>query len=170
MAVLLLAQASVAFDGNRKGFVLGGGAGLAATANWKVETVDESGTGFALQFIIGGAFDEYNMLVYEGNVVSYNSDLADGSIAQGFNGASFYHYFGPPGKAAFGAVGIGLTYFKAADFDANDPGFGLLLGAGYEFAKHWQVAAYFSHGKSKEAGTWDYDHNHLSIIVSGVAF
>lgn len=177
VAVLLLSVSSFAFDGNRKGFVLGGGLGLGAVGSWKVDVpifgttipVDESGTGVAVQFVIGGAFDEHNMLVYEGNVIGYQSDLFDESIGQGFNGAAWYHYFSDPGKTPFTTLGLGFYYFKVGDFDATDPKIALLVGGGYEFAKHWQTGVYFSFGQTAESGI-DFDHWHLNFIVSGIAF
>jgi len=184
LAVLVVATGSTyAFDGNRKGFVLGGGLGVAAVCNWKVDVdlygwdlgeVDESRTGVGVQFVIGGAFDERNVLVYEGNVAGFSSELlADESVAQGFNGAAFYHYWGPKGKSVFTAVGLGAYYFKVGDFDPTNPGGALLLGVGYEFSPHWQVGVYFTGGKSSEkyAGlTGDFEHGNLSILFSGIAF
>lgn len=180
--VLILSASVLGFDGQRKGFVLGGGLGFTPAATWEADidfygtgvgSVDESGAGVAVQFVIGGAFDEQNMLVYEGNVVGYNSDLFDESIAQGFNGAAWYHYFGPTGKSFFTTLGLGLCYFKVGDFDATTPGGALLLGGGYEFAKHWQVGGYVSFGKTtdEEFGlNGDFKHSHISVLVSGVAF
>ncbi len=44
-----------------------------------------------------------------------------------------------------------------------------MLGAGYEFSPHWQVAVYFSSGKTSDP-FFDYNHNHVSILMSGIAF
>jgi hypothetical protein len=174
VALLLLSATSMAFNGQRKGFVLGGGLGVAPTASWKVNVVgnlgvEQSGPGLGLNFIIGGAFDDMNLLVYEGNVAGWKDDLFDESVSQGFNGAAWYHYYGPAGKSAFTTVGLGFYVFQEEHYNSNDPGFGMLLGAGYEFAKHWQVGGYFSFGKTSSSGV-DFDHHHLNILVSGVAF
>ncbi len=179
---LLMPISSLAFDGNRKGFVLGGGLGFAPVSKWDVDvdfydlglgSVDESKVGVAVNFIIGGAFDEHNMLVYEGNVTGFNSDLFNESVAQGFNGAVWYHYFGPTGKSAFTAVGLGLFYFKVGDYDPTDPGGAILLGGGYEFARHWQVGAYAGFGKTTDSAfglKGDFTHSQFSILVSAIAF
>ncbi|MCP4683947.1 MAG: hypothetical protein GY867_00730, partial [bacterium] len=83
---LVLFSSVLGFDGQRKGFVLGGGLGFSPVGAWKVDvdifgqgigSIDEDGPGAAVQIVIGGAFDEHNMLVYEVNVVGYNSDLFD---------------------------------------------------------------------------------------------
>ncbi|RKX25827.1 MAG: hypothetical protein DRP45_05030 [Candidatus Zixiibacteriota bacterium] len=173
VTILCLACSSMAFDGNRKGFVLGGGLGFTPSAEWGFElgSVDfsEDGLGFGLHLVIGGAFDEHNMLVYEGNVVGWKSDVVDTDLTQGFNGAAFYHYFGPVGKSAFAVGGIGFYVFNADGYENNDPGFGMLLGGGYEFARHWQAGVYFSFGKTSDPFV-DYNHHHISILVSGIAF
>lgn len=172
-AVLLMAASAGAFDGLRKGFVLGGGLGLAPTADWDFEvsgvSIGEDGSGMGLNLLIGYAWDGQNMIVYEGNVCSWTSDLVDETITQGFNGASWYHYFGPTGKSFFTATGIGYYVFNVETYEDNKPAFGLLLGGGYEFARHVQVAAYFSTGKTKDSGI-DFSHTHFNILVSAVAF
>jgi len=179
---LMLSGSVLGFDGQRKGFVLGGGLGFTPAASWKVDIdyfgqgvvdYDENGAGVAVQFVIGGAFDEHNMLVYEGNVVGYNSDLFDESIAQGFNGAAWYHYFGETGKSFFTTLGVGFCYYKVGDYDATTPGGAILLGGGYEFSRHWQIGGFLSFGKTTDEalgleGT--FNHSHISVIVSGVAF
>lgn len=176
--LLCLVGSSSAFDGQRKGFVLGGGIGFSPDAGYEVDinlgslgnySVDESGAGLGLNFVIGGAFNERNMLVYEGNVAAWSDNFINANISQGFNGAAFYHYFGPTGKAAFMVVGLGVYVFKAEDYDDNDPGFGVLLGGGYEFSKHWQIGAYFSSGKTSDPFL-DYEHSHFNILISGIAF
>jgi hypothetical protein len=178
MAVLFMATTACAFDGMRKGFVLGGGLGLAPTADWETDLggidVGQDGTGLGLNLVIGYAWDEQNMIVYEGNVASWKMDVLDENVAQGFNGASWYgaswyHYFGPVGKSFFTVAGVGFYVFKVDTYEDNDPGFGLLLGGGYEFARHIQVAAYFSSGKTEDSGV-EFDHTHFNILVSAVAF
>jgi hypothetical protein len=171
------------FDGQRKGFVLGGGLGVAAVAHWSVDVdyfdigigkADEDRAGIGVQLVIGGAFDEHNMLVYEGNVAGFTSGLLfDESIGQGFSGASWYHYFGSTGRSAFTALGLGLYYFQVSDFEPTNPGGAVLLGGGYEFSPHWQVGAYVTFGKTTESGfglNADFEHANLSILFSGIAF
>jgi len=183
--VLFLAVGSAsAFDGQRKGFMLGGGIGFAPVASWDGEPVpvlfteyDESKVAFAANVIIGYGWDEFNLIAFEGNITSYNSDLAnDLTLTQGFGGVAWYHYFGPKGRSFFTTTGLGVYTFKGEleieDFKVEgeaDPGFGWLVGAGYEFASHWQIGAYLSMGKTSDPGI-DYDHTHFSILVGGIAF
>jgi len=179
--VMLLASSAMAFDGQRKGFVLGGGLGLAPAATWKADLnvtpeLEDSGPGVGVQIVIGYAWDEHNMIVYEANAAGYNSTAygVDFTAYQGFNGASWYHYFGPKGKTVFTAAGLGVYSFRGeldyngADFE-NDPGGGVLGGVGYEFSPHWQVGAFVSAGRTTDAGI-DFDHAHINVLISGVAF
>ncbi len=172
VASLCLAGSSVAFDGNRKGFVLGGGLGICADASYSADGVfgfEDNAAGFGLNLVIGGAFNERNMLVYEGNVAGWKSDLVNDNISQGFNGAAWYHYFGQTGRTGFITVGLGAYVFQAEDYDDNDMGFGMLLGGGYEFSRHWQVGGYLSFGQTSDA-YFDYNHHHMCVLVSGIAF
>jgi hypothetical protein len=179
LAFLLVGAGANAFDGNRKGFVLGGGLGFAPLARWEVDVpiyggeaaIKDENAGVALNLMIGYAWDERNMIVYEGNVAGFTVGVLneDWTAVQGFNGASYYHYFGVPGKTAFITLGAGLYYFQVEDFDSNDPGGAFQLGGGYEFARHWQVGLYLGAGKTKSAGV-SFDHAHLNALVGVVAF
>lgn len=175
VAILLPAAKASKFNSQRKGFILGGGLGFAPVASLSVNEsyieADDSKAGVGLNFIVGYAWDEHNMIVYEGNVAGYSVEIwgDDEAVSQGFNGASWYHYFGPVGKSAFTVAGLGLYYFKVGDYDANDASGALLLGGGYEFARHWQFGGYLSVGKTSTEGV-DFNHSHFSILISTVAF
>ena len=171
------------FDGQRKGFVLGGGLGFSPVSRWSVpvaftdisgnflfvQDVSENKVGLGLNVLIGYAWDERNMIVYEGNVSSYQSDIFATTISQGFNGAAWYHYFGPTGPMFFSTLGIGFFVFDGDDFEANDPGLGGMIGGGYECSNHWQAGAYLSVGKSSDFGV-DFSHVQVNALVSVVAF
>lgn len=193
VVTLLMTGSSQAFDGLRKGFVLGGGLGFSPYSKWSIEItgqfygqavsekVDETNTGPGVDFIIGYAWDEQNMIVYEGNGLIYNSEffgkssygglVAEDSrqAAQAFNGIAFYHYFGPVGRAAFAAVGVGGYAWKVTDFEANDPGPAYLIGAGYEFVRHIQAGVFVSGGRTTDSG-FDFGHMHVNVTVVAVAF
>ena len=172
-ALVLTAVSVSAFDGNRKGFVLGGGLGFAPVAKWNANPgPDESKAGAGANFMIGYALDEFNLIVAEGNFSSYNSDYG-ATVYQGFSGACWYHYIQLPGKSFFTTLGLGAYNF---DFEisgigsgSNDPGFGLLGGGGYAFTRHFQVGGYLGWGKTKEPG-YAYDHFHLNVLVDVVGF
>ena len=172
LTILMLASSASSFEGLRKGFVLGGGLGFTPSAEFRIDGIsgkaDNSGAG--LNIVIGYGWDEQNLIVAEVNGTGYKVDPYD--ISQGFFGASWYHYFGEIGKSFFTNVGLGTYNFSVDEYD-TDPGGGILIGCGYEFAKHWQVAGYFGAGKTSESnifGKTTFKHNHLSILVSGFAF
>ena len=184
-AVSLLSTSSWAFNGVRKGFVLGGGLGFSPAAKWSVDDyymgmqldTSETKAGVGLNLLVGYAWDEHNMIVYEGNVAGYKSDFfsdfpldpRDRTATQGFNGAAWYHYYGPTGRSFFTAVGLGFYYFKVEDFEENDAGGALLLGAGYEFTRHLQFGVYLSGGRTSSDGV-DFEHGHISVLMSAIAF
>ncbi len=176
LTITLVATAS-AFDGTRKGFVMGGGLGLGPFAHKSVDgfsSISDDKAGLALNLLIGYAWDEQNMLVYLRDGVFFSVDVVPGvsvNAIQGFSGVGWYHYFGPVGKTAFVVGGLGLQDYSYLDNDwgSNDPGFGMLLGGGYEFARHIQVHGTLSFGNTS-AGQWDLNHSQFVITVTAIAF
>ncbi|MCH9031726.1 MAG: hypothetical protein IIB00_05645, partial [candidate division Zixibacteria bacterium] len=157
---LLSVDTSWAFDGNRRGFVLGGGLGFAPVASWDGGFADESKAGVAANLFLGYGWNDVNLIVAEGNLAVYKSDFGDATITQGFSGVAWYHYFGPAGQSFYSTLGAGAYTFDfeiAGQTGSNDPGFGALFGVGYEFSKHYQIGGVFSFGKTSEPGI-DYDH------------
>ncbi len=172
--VLVFCATSVnAFDGNRKGFVLGGGLGFSPYIHTSVSAGftsiegNEDKAGVAIKLYIGYAWDEHNMLVYEGNYAAYEDN--DNTLMQGINCAAWYHYFGEKGKTLYTTLGLGLYTADSELSDPTDPGAGYLVGIGYEFSPHWQVDVQLSGGKS-ESSPFEYGHNNLTVMISGVAF
>lgn len=173
MLLIVMLSSAYSFDNVRKGLVLGGGVGFAPYAKWELEElsiIEDNSSGFGLNLLVGYAWDNNNMIVYEGNVVAYESIGIN--IVQGFNGAAWYHYFGPAGKTFYTTVGLGVYVFDPEDLKQNDFGGAILLGGGYEFSPHWHVGAYLSYGKTKDPDfdAIDYKHTNFSILVGGVAF
>ncbi len=176
LTITLVATAS-AFDGTRKGFVLGGGLGLGPVASISVDglsSASEDKSGLALNLLIGYAWDEQNMLVYLRDGVLFSVDVALGksvNAIQGFSGLGWYHYFGPVGHTAFVVGGLGLQDYTSldSDYESNDPGFGMLLGGGYEFARHIQVHGALSFGKTSFSVV-DFNHSQIVITVTAIAF
>jgi hypothetical protein len=179
VAIVALMNSAMAFDGNRRGFVLGGGAGFSPNASWQSDAPGEpedNGAGTGLNVFIGYAWDRANMIGFEANLATYDSDINSGraSVYQGFRGISWYHYFGEEGHSFFTVAGLGLYAFVYGNCDndndgSNDQGGGVLAGGGYEFIKHWQVGVYASGGRTKTP-RYDYDHTHVNLLVNGMVF
>lgn len=172
--VLAVATPSHAFNGKRKGFVLGGGLGVAPLARIEVGSYDESRVGVASNFLIGYGWDEQNLLVFEGNGTSYKPDAGpDAMFSQGFGGPAFYHYFKPAAPTFFTVAGVGFYSFwydiEDGEEDSNDSGLGLMGGVGYEFSRHWQVSLVVNGGKT-DGPSNDATHLNVEVLIGGVAF
>jgi hypothetical protein len=186
LLLLMLHCTVFGFNGMRTGFVVGGGLGLAPMARWSVDvpaggvlyTKDgvssESNFGAGFHLFAGYAWDEYNMVVAEGNGCAYKSDAfnvssdLNGNAAQGFGGVAWYHYFGPLGQSFFSTVGVGGYGWKVKGYAMNDIGFGYLVGGGYEFHQYFQAGVYFSGGQTSDVGV-DFGHMQITVLVTAVA-
>lgn len=165
---LLLFEPSWGFDGNRKGFVFGGGLGFSSvTTSASFRRDSETTVGAGAQLLIGYALNDGNMIIFESIAGGYR-DRIDGIGVQIFNGASWYHYFRSSGRSAFTTAGIGRYLIMRGGL-SNSIGveFGLLIGGGYEFARHWQAGAYFSFGRTSSN---TFEDLHVNILISAVAF
>jgi hypothetical protein len=186
VSVMLAGSSSLGFDGQRKGFVLGGGLGFAPVSQFGIGGGHEGGVGLGINFLIGYGLDKQNMFVYEANLSYRGSDfyseqgqrtlnwdtweiIGDQTITQGFGGAVWYHYFDTTKHALFSAVGVGGYNLMTSGLGDNDLGLGFLVGGGYSIATHLQAGVYFSAGSSYD-GPVRYDHVQLSMLVSYVAF
>ncbi len=177
--LLLLAASSKAFDGKRKGFILGGGLGVGPYARVSVNGADGNWdhTGLGFNLLIGYAWDERNMLVYLRDIVLYLRDIETGLGAStdlqalGFLGVGYFHYFGPVGRSAYFCVGLGHQdgFSEFAEHTYSHSGLGFLVGGGYEFARHIQAHASASFGRT-EGPDDDYNHMQIVVTVSAVAF
>ncbi|HOP05744.1 MAG TPA: hypothetical protein PLF13_00490 [candidate division Zixibacteria bacterium] len=180
LCILLAASAANAFDGKRKGFVLGGGLGYGPLARLTIDyssndNYDNSGSaslnnsGPATSVLIGYAWDEHNMIVYLREAVFYK--VREETFGQGFGGAAVYHYFGPVGRSFYVVGGLGLQdwfTFIDGDYESNDAGIGVLIGGGYEFARHVQIHGTVSFGSTSDL--YDYTHTQIALYISAVAF
>lgn len=183
--LLLISVSASAFNGGRRGFVLGGGIGFGPVAS-----ISEDGrpyskkenSGVAVNFMIGYAWDEQKMIVYFRDAVIYEAEfvvLGFGgdknvvlNVAQGFSGVGYFHYFGEQGSSAFLTAGLGLQDYTFLDNDvaSYETGFGFLIGGGYEFRPHVQVYMNLSGGKTSLGSVVDFNHTQLTVGVAAVAF
>jgi hypothetical protein len=135
-----------AFDGSRRGFVLGLGAGWGqaeqtlsgALGDMSFEASSKY-SGVATDFRIGGGLSEQWLLYWTSQQVFFSSGNTHFSQGIGAVGATWYSRPEAPALLLEGGVGVG----GLADLEGggSDTGFGILLGAGYEFARHWQLEA-----------------------------
>lgn len=174
-----------AFDGNRKGFIIGGGIGIGPKAYSTTSSgwsgMDESGWGTSL--MIGHAWNENTAVVLLHDATVFNHTFISGgsfgaapvyderTVSQGLLGMALFRYYGSPGRAFYLAFGIGLQYRMPLDnaFDTFENGPGLLLGTGYEFIPHVQFYGSLSGGATTRVST-RYYHYQVLLAITAVAF
>jgi hypothetical protein len=160
-----------AFDGKRKGFLLGLGAGLGRSsigASTSIENVSVSASSaennFATNFQIGAGLSEQAAVYWVsrvawgsdeiesyavdpfGNVVAYDSQ--DVLYTNGFGGIGGAYFLSPSESSVFfsGALGFtSLSYPTEPDLD-SEYGFGFMVGTGFEFARHVAMEVTYSRG------------------------
>jgi len=156
VVVVLVAAMSVsvyAFDGQRKGFILGGGIGFGMTSfTQTVEGYGQSVTSdrenkgaFMTDFKIGWAPTEQIEIYYDSKVSFLGMTNALGSdvtVANGEGGIGMSYSLNMAAPTFFFTGGLGLATWSLP-FEDNAPdtwvGFGLYGGVGYEFAKHYSA-------------------------------
>lgn len=161
-----------AFDGKRKGFVIGGGLGFSPYNSIKSSDnhylVDFKSSGLALNSHIGYAWDEYNQILFEESFSSLNLKEEVGEKFDcSFVGPVWYHYFSKPGRTFYSTFGVGYYFFSTRDNHyKHNKKTGLIFGSGFEFRRHFQINVRYVYVKSDYAG-WNFKHNHLNFTVTG---
>jgi len=189
LGTVVLVSSASCFDGKRKGFVLGGGVGIAPVGRTTLEIseiflledigspqIEVDKAGAAANLFAGYAWDERNVIILETNLIRYTSDsFYKRRVIQGFIGPTWYHYLQPQGSSLFTSLGIGLYFFDIEGFENVDPGSGLMFGVGLELVWRVQIASFFSYGWASEKAIGSgkdvgIEHKHLSVLVTAVAF
>jgi hypothetical protein len=176
--VFFVAGSVLAFDGQRKGPVLGIGFGAGsahfsgdASAYNRARDVSETEATTTLQILLGWGIDQRNIFAVEMTVSVFKSKLfRRNTVAEGITGLYWYHYFGREGRSWFINMGVGRYVFNPEDFPCVR-GPGLLIGGGYEITRHGQVrlAAMFA----RTERTLDHrviDLTHRSVILTFSCF
>lgn len=149
IAILVTTSAN-AFDGNRKGFVLGGSVGLGyagfgSTDCPRCERAESGGLQTAL--IIGAGLSDKTILSYTGlqfwRLGSSHSYSEVGYVLLPSVELRIFSKITAP--SMFYGFGIGPTIYDNDGYTGGDNSFSAGIaphaGAGYEFAKHWSVEA-----------------------------
>ncbi len=148
IAISILCSTSIyAFDGERKGFILGGGLGvsyLSNTTSWDFSydtgSRTESRTVFQTYFKIGYA-PSNTLEIFYSSRISWWSDHS--LFWLGLGAVAFTLYFDNISETGwFVSGGIGhsnMSEFSFSSTAASRSGFGLFGGVGYEFSSHWTV-------------------------------
>jgi len=149
-----------AFDGERKGFILGGGIGLGMTSftqsvagfGERVSADRETKPSFVTDFKIGGGFSEQVLLYWTSRVSWFSLENIFGdtvTIASGTAGVGIT-YFPNPDSNFYLLGGLGLaTWGSPFESDTSTAtGLGLLGGIGFELSPHWTLDITLSLGNS----------------------
>jgi hypothetical protein len=169
LVTLFLIVNANAFDGKRKGFFLGGGLGPGFTL--QKETIEYSGWfegessessgweskfGLATNFKIGYAPSDMVEIHYTSKVSWFVSKIywwglesEDVTMASGVSALGVTYYFKPEAPSYFITGGFGLSTLSLP-FESHGEtkiGGGLFAGAGYEFARHFNVELDLLYGK-----------------------
>lgn len=193
--VLSLAPTAVAFDGDRKGFVLGAGIGGGAVSftqtlsegTLSVSSDRESKAAFVTDFHIGGGIDATTVLSYTARVSWFSLEvirsidvdvveLGDVVISSGVGVLTLTKYAQAEAPSTFVRGGVGFSTWDAPlESEAQDPlvGLGALVGFGYEFSPHWSVEISATWGlPSTESVGVELETNAFSVhlAVVGMAY
>ena len=149
IAITILCSTSLyAFDGERKGFILGGGLGvgyLSNTTSWDFSYDTDSRTDskvvFQTNIKIGYAPSNILEIFYSGRISWWGQTHS--LFLLGLGAVAFTLYFDNISETGwFVSGGIGLSSLDELELRTTSDsgsGFGLFGGAGYEFSRHWTV-------------------------------
>lgn len=139
LSLLVLSSQVMAFNGQRKGFILGGGLG-AGWLNYQEPGLEFNKVGGAGNFKIGYAPSNSLEIYFTDNVHVFNYGGA--SFAVGVGGVGVTKYLKPEGTGFFVFGGAGMGMFMVLESGGgSNTGFGVIGGIGYDFAKHWNIQA-----------------------------
>lgn len=138
LAVVVLSAPALAFNGKRKGFILGGGVGGAYLSYNEDFGFDLDKFSLATNFKIGYAPSE-SFEIYYVNSVSWFG-YASETFVNGASCVGITKYMNKEGKGLFFFGGVGFASLYALSGDSSSMnGFGVLGGIGYDIARHWSI-------------------------------
>ena len=175
-----------AFDGNRKGFLLGGGLGLGVDTYTQelsdgIDTVKSDRlTDFSIgtDFKIGGGVSEQLFLYFHNQSAWFSIDNIFNdtvTIQSGVAGVGMTWFTSPEPRGFFLTATVGAAYWDTpfeSDSDALTS-LGAILGIGREFAPHWSVDAsvlFGSPDRTESGITLDTTSLSVLITVTGIAY
>jgi hypothetical protein len=149
MAILIFQGPVFGFDGQRKGFILGGGIGIDIGHSKFHRTLTghdferdretkQFGLGGATDFKIGYAPSNQLEIVYRNKASIVPMESVPVFI---LNSVNVNFYFKEQGPSPLISVGLGLAVniYPFVRGSITRTGFGFHIGAGHEISKHWAV-------------------------------
>jgi len=162
--LLFSAVPAGAFDGKRKGFVLGVGLGPGVSSYTQELSVSglgsatsnrETKVGVSTDFRIGFGPTEQVLVVYDNKVNWIPFDNALGNhvtIADGISSLAVSYYLAQSAPCGFLTGGLGAAGWSTP-FESNSSssvGFGMFVGGGYEFTKLWNLEGSLGFGSPSD--------------------
>jgi hypothetical protein len=130
---VLLASQLMAFNGLRKGFILGGGVGGGYLTYEGVDKFSLA-TNFKIGYAPSNSFEIYYL-----NTVTWFGANSE-TFINGLTGLGLTKYLNSEGRGfyLFGGVGAAVLQILASYGD-SEVGFGFIGGVGYDISKHWSL-------------------------------
>ena len=154
-----------AFDGGRKGFQVGGGIGVGSA---KVD--DDSYTGLASTFKLGGGITDQISLHYCNRVVFFKDDGVEDWWALGLSSLALTYYLTPDAPSLYLTGEAGVTsLIDLTEHESFESAFGFSVGVGYEFASHYAIEANYMAGQVEISGK-DEDVSSITLSLTATAF
>ncbi len=162
-----------AFDGERKGLVVGAGVGYSPIINWRNSSQNTNETEHALAFeaFAGYAWNNRNILAV-GALASHVCLKSAGSVwaFDGVNNLLYCHYMSEDAPSLFLTAGIGLMRFESDNGSVSGHGFGYEAGVGFEFSKGTQVGLYYAGGTTSDRESRSSRHHLICIVLTFLAY
>jgi Outer membrane protein beta-barrel domain len=150
---LLLSSDCFAFDGQRKGVNFGGGLGICPAS--RISGYGSADAGLSLDMFLGYSIDNQNTLLWsaKGAGSVYESDyVKEYAIINVIEGPNWYHYFRRKSPSLFSMVGFGFATYSSKSW-SSERGMGVMVGLGYEFARHLSLNAFILLGRSNHGNS-----------------
>jgi len=157
--LLSTTTALYSWDGERQGFILGGGLGYGLTSFKNTLSTGEEreqGGAFMTELKIGYATNNQIAMYFTNKSSWFSRDAeeteirGDDLILSSFTGGGMSYYFKPDTPSLFVSGGMGVLSWRE-DRTGTHHGYGLFAGGGYEFAKHFSAELNVLHGNPWEA-------------------
>lgn len=166
IGMLILVSLSYGFDGERKGFILGGGIG-GTLGKYDQNGKESNKIGLGTNLKIGYSFDGISDFFYFSKVSWYEEEIeysdkkwdSTYGIAGIGYGRRIKNYY------IDGGIGISRYTFDYKDSKENENGIGMYMGAGYNFTKNINISVEYVYGKTDNTSG-----NILMLMLNGEIF